>query len=324
MKTQKVVLLCGLILAIGLDAGCAQSNSLASTPSPESSNPTASSTMSIQTATLAPTFPPLPTITPTIFPTLSVEEARTRLLDLLANNGNCQLPCLWGITPGKNLFQEARAILMPLSGLAYSVHLSSPNVGEISPVYADGDFVLYTRVAFLYHDNGTISRIAFNVEAHKPLPQGGYEDVFDSKSFGEKISAYALPHVLTEQGIPSSVMISTFGGPLTRGGTGGFDILLLYPQQGILVNYTTQIHLIGTNVLGCPSNAHVEMELFPPGQPDSFFEGLKQTDWAVKMNGYQPLEEVTSMSVEEFYKAFRDPTNKCIETPASLWPVPEP
>ena len=75
---------------------------------------------------------------------------------------------------------------------------------------------------------------------------------------------------------------------------------------------------------GCPPNAHVEMELYVPGQGDSFMEALKQTDWAVKMNYYRPLEEVTSMSLEEFHEAFSQPTDKCIETPANLWPVPEP
>ena len=90
-----------------------------------------------------------------------------------------------------------------------------------------------------------------------------------------------------------------------------------------MVNYTTQMHLVGANVRGCPPNAHVEMELYPPGSSDSFFELLKQTDWAVKMNDYKPLEEVTSMSVQEFYDTFREPTNKCIDTPAKLWPTPE-
>ena len=111
---------------------------------------------------------------------------------------------------------------------------------------------------------------------------------------------------------------------MTRGGTGGFNILLLYPDQGILVNYKTQMQLHGTNVVGCPTNAYVRMELYPPGQPDSFFEGLKRTDWALKMTGYKPVEETTSMSLQEFYNTFRTPTDKCIETPANLWPTPEP
>ncbi len=260
-----------------------------------------------------------------MIPTLSVEQARARLLGLLANNGDCRLPCLWGITIGKSSFQEVRAILMPLSGLSHAVYLDSPELGGIIPRYTEGKLEIYTAAGFLATpDNNIVYHLTFNAEAHRPLAQGGYEDVFDSKFFCEKVSAYTLSHVLTEQGVPSSVMIETAGGPLTRGGTGGFDILLLYPDQGILVNYKTQMYLNGANVRGCPANAFVQMELYDPGQPDSFFESLNRTDWALKMTGYKPLEETTSMSVQEFYNIFREPTNKCIETPAKLWPTPEP
>jgi len=150
------------------------------------------------------------------------------------------------------------------------------------------------------------------------------ESVFDSASFGERIDYYSLPNVLSEQGMPTSVMLSAHGVPVPRGGSGGFDILLLYPDKGVLINYTTQGNLVGSNMRGCPVSAHVEMELYPPGQSDSFFESLKKTDWAVKMNYYKPLEEVTSMKLEEFYQTFREPTEKCIETPAKLWPTPQP
>ena len=84
------------------------------------------------------------------------------------------------------------------------------------------------------------------------------------------------------------------------------------------------MHLNGSNVRGCPLNAHVEMELYPAGHADAFFERLKATDWAVKLNSYKPLEEVSSLSLEEFDETFSQPTDKCIETPANLWPIPEP
>lgn len=327
MKPQNIVLWLSLVLLTVLFSGCAQSNENATTPPSETPFLPVSST----TPSPRPSFTPLPTDSPTPSPTLTmipilpIEEARTRLLDLLANNGDCRLPCLWGIIPGKSSFEDAQVILTPLTGLSDSVYLNPPGPGDIRPRYTEGDLEIYTRVAFLTESShGIVSRVAFNAEAHRPLAQGGYEDVFDSKFFGEKVSAYSLPHVLTEQGVPSSIMIETAGGPLTRGGTGGFDILLLYPDQGILVNYTTQMHLIGANVRGCPVNAHVEMELYPSGQRDSFFESLKQTDWTLKMTGYKPLEETTSMTVQEFYDTFREPTDKCIETPAKLWPIPEP
>ncbi len=323
MKTQQIILWIHILLLIVFISGCVQSTESLFTPTPTVPMETTS------TVTTTPSLMPLPTVlltqtlTPTIVPTLPAEEGRAKLLELLSNNGGCRLPCLWGIAPGRNSSQEAATILVPLSSLSDFTSLF-PSPGDISPSYLEGNLAIYTRVAYLYSENGIVNTITFNAEAHRPLVQGGYEDVFDSKFFGEKVSAYALSHVLTEQGIPSSVMIQTAGGPLTRGGTGGFDILLLYPDQGILVNYKTQMHLNGGNVRGCPANAYVQMELYPSGQPDAFAKGLKQTDWPLRMTGYKPLEETTSMSVQEFYDTFRQPTDKCVETSAKLWPTPEP
>jgi len=268
----------------------------------------------------------MPITTPTMASTLPVEEAQEKLLNLLSNNGGCRLPCVWGITPGKSNYQEAQAILSPLAAISELTGFR-PEGGAIFPVYDDGDLTLYTVIGFnvdSLSENPIVNRVGFRTEMHKPLQEGGYENVFDSNFFGDIITAYTLPHVLSELGVPSSVMIATAGGPLTRGGTGGFAILMLYPDDGILVNYTTQMHLMGTNMRGCPVNAHVEMELFPKGNSDSFFEFLKQGGWAIRLDYYRPLDEATSISVDEFYQTFREPNDKCIETPINLWPTPEP
>ena len=332
MKTHITVLWFSLISFAMLLLSCAPSIE-GITPSfvATSSQPPRRATI-VSSLTPLPTHSPtpLPTVppimpTPTMIPTLPVETAQIKLLDLLANNGNCRLPCLWGIMPGESTFWEAQAILASLSGLSPYADLNFPGPSSISPTYNESGLEIYTRITYLINPESKITnRIVFNLEAHRSLQEGGYEDVYDSKSFGNKTSVYGLPHVLSEQGIPSSVMIATWGGPLTRGFTGGFGILLLYPDKGVLVNYNTQMYVIGSNVRGCPVNAHVEMELYPPGQQETFFELLKKTDWNTKMKYYQPLEEVTSMTLGEFYEAFREQSSRCIETPANFWPTPEP
>lgn len=324
MKRQSIVLWLGLIFLATLVTSCKQSTENTTTLLSETPLPPASTTTFVPSFTPLPTNSPAPTPPPSAIPTLPVERAQAELLKLLFDNNGCRLPCLWGIVPGESSFEEAEAILRPLASVSEFTAFKS-GFGSITPHFIEGSMEFYTTVDFIANqDNNIVNHIAFNVEAHKPLAQGGYQDVFDSKLFGEKVSAYTLSNILTEQGAPSSVMLATFGGPLTRGGTGGFDILLEYPDQGILVNYTTQMHLIGANVRGCPGNAHVEMELYAPGQADSFFERLKATDWTVKLDHYKPLEEVTIMSVQDFYTIFRESTSECIETPAKLWPVPEP
>jgi hypothetical protein len=305
-------------------SSCVQPTERFITPSPVITiYPTRSAT-ALPLVTLTQSASATSTSLSTAIPTLPSEEAQAKFLDLLASNSGCRLSCFWGIVPGKTSFQEAQAILAPLGSISDFTAFRD-GLGSVSPYLTEGNWKLYTTLDFSSNsETNLVNSISFNAEAHRPLEQGGYEDLYNSNKFGEMISAYTLPRVLSELDEPESVMISTVGGPLTRGGTGGFDLLLLYPDQGILINYTTQMHLTGKDVRGCLTNAHVEMELHPFGQPDLFFGSLQKTDWAVKLSNYKPLEEVAPISAQEFYETFSEPTNKCIETPANLWPTPEP
>jgi hypothetical protein len=318
MKVNKVVPLIGLVLVVVLITSCTQ-------PISTIENPNLSPTFVLGGATLVPTSTPTISPTPTVFPTLSAEEARIRLLALLANNGNCHLPCLWGLTPGKSSSRDAQAILVPISTLSGFTSFK-PGIGSISPEYTDDNINIYSKLGFLAEpDNYIISRISFRVEAHKKILDGGYEKVFGSTLFGERVKIYQIPSILSEQGVPDSVLIGTLAGHFRDGGSWGFHILLLYPKRGLLVDYTTQMQLVDENILGCPSNAHVEFEIYPSGEEDLFFKHLESTNWPqnIKSN-YKSLEDVTSMTRNDFYETFRQPTDKCIETPANLWPTPEP
>jgi hypothetical protein len=121
------------------------------------------------------------------------------------------------------------------------------------------------------------------------------------------------------------VMIASSGPGKDRRGSILTQIAVLYPDRGIWAQYTTLVNEneVGSSIISCPINAHIEMSLYPPGNPDSFFSLLDKTDWGITKNSYKPLEEATSLSVEEFYETFRNPTDKCIETPISIWPTPE-
>lgn len=326
-----------LLFWVMVVAGCAQSEKNATSPSTATptifaSNIPAAKTIT-PTSTLSATDTPTPINTPSALSTLSVEAAINRLLDLLANNGDCHLPCLWGITPGKSTFQEAQAILSPLSSIRndYSAKTKfSLDGGSVNPIYAEGDLMLSIKARYISHSQ-TINHLLFYAREYQlaKAPNGelGLFSVFDSETFGKRLDYYSLSHVLSEQGIPDAVMISTLGEPTYEGG-GGFEIVLLYPEKGIWVKYTTQRYYssdTGT-IKGCPANAHIEMELFPSGKADSFFTSLKQNpDWvAQQKNWFQPLEKTTNMTLEQFYETFRHPTDNCIETPVNLWPIPEP
>ncbi len=55
----------------------------------------------------------------------------------------------------------------------------------------------------------------------------------------------------------------------------------------------------------------------------TYYEQLALTDWKRRIDYYKPIEEVTSISLDDFYQAYRQPTEICLQTPANLWPIAE-
>jgi hypothetical protein len=109
-------------------------------PSPQATQITTkavSPTATMLASTALPTATPKYTLEPTppIIPILSVDDARNQLLDLLATNGDCPFPCLWGITPGQTTYQEAKSILIPLSSISDFTTFGS-KVGTIDPYFS--------------------------------------------------------------------------------------------------------------------------------------------------------------------------------------------
>ncbi len=347
MQLHKLLAFNTMILLVIFTSSCTRSDNFQDTPHSESTlvqSPMSTSytlpsavTKTMSHITMTPAYTIIPTntttksptstITPIIVPTLSMENAKLQLIDYLSNNGNCTLPCFWGITPGKSTFLDAQIILEPLSSISDLTHFGSER-GTIYLRYSDSYLIISTNISFLtYPNNEIINRINFEARAlEETTGEGGEVGVFNSSVFGERLSLYMLPQILSQYGRPSSIMLTTLAEPppQSRGGDiGYFRIVLLYPDKGIFVRYITKINLLNEIVLGCPNNAHVELELYPAGNGDSFFENLDPSLQEDIRNNYKPLEEVTSMSIGDFYQTFHEPTDTCIKTPSNLWPSPE-
>jgi hypothetical protein len=228
---------------------------------------------------------------------------------------------------------------MPLIGIAEISDFTPKYHGDvIRPLYIEDNSRsnpsvvgrLNTTVDYLYGNNGIVSHIHFTALEEEVTydSKGNWttkRPILDSTTFKKRVAYYSLAHVLTEQGIPASVMFQFSGASLYPVDVLGLDIVLFYPDQGIWVQYKMSMQNRGKTKMGCPNgNAQVEMELFPPGDSSSFYAKLDQTDWGVIKGAYKPLEEVTGMSVDKFYEIFRNSTsNQCIQAPANLWPTPE-
>ena len=229
---------------------------------------------------------------------------------------------MWGITPGASRFGEAQAQLTPLSSLSNFGSFGS-DIGTISPDYFEGNVNISTSFLFFKSPPGDlVDHISFSVMTWVLHADGTYY-IETSPVFGEVFAFYEIYHLLFQYGAPATVSLLTTSRLPKKGELGGyFRILLVYPEQGFLVHYDIPMKVVGPNVLGCPANAQIKMELYPSGDGDTFF-GLLDSHWQQVVMKYPHLEEKTSMTIDEFYETFRQPSDECIETPADLWPEPD-
>lgn len=299
-----------------------------------------------RTPTITPTHRPSASPTLTAFPTLSTDQAQTRLFELLATNGTCRLPCLWGITAGKTTFQEARKILQPLSGISQSGSFGFPTnfqnniLDSIKPIYEEGDMQTSADIRYLFAGDGIVNRLVFEGTQTKKIFRGeivdGFQPIYDSEVFGERFHPYMLSELLSILGKPTSIVMQTYqyGRGNNMSNNGAFELILVYPNQGVLAHYTTGMIVIGGNAHACFASAAVELNIFPSNDADNFVKSLtQQTYWdlfaekeTIDLDNpfWKSVEHATSMNLDQFYETFRQDSDHCIETPINGWATPEP
>jgi hypothetical protein len=324
MKINKITLPFKLLLLITL-ASCTQSFAGATPSSLIETVPAVNTKLPKPILTETPAALP----TSTVVPTLTVDDAHERLLELLKGNYSCILPCLWNITPGESKYSDAQVILSSLSSISGLPPVFQDNGGVVFPFYTDGDWVLNTNISFV-SANQVVKHITFQSQILKRViasnGESGFSSVFDTSPLSKYIEQYMLPSVLSQLGIPTSVVISTLANPPSPTANGGFDIVVIYPERGVLAHYKTQRQLVDGIIQGCFTDSPVEVELFPVGNRGIFSEELASTSWAGFWPGpvvspyWKPLEQATNLSLEEFYETFSEITEECVETPATIWP----
>jgi hypothetical protein len=213
----------------------------------------------------------------------------------LDNNGNCQLPCWWGILPGKTTWQDADAFLSPIATNIYesTKNDSDPRYFEAffpAPYPFEGEF----RQGYLI-ENDVVKWIEI-------LPQN--------------FSKYSLPkELLREFGNPEMIFL---GGSVDQHQS--FQLILYYPSRGIMAmyvsklqpaNYQEQVEICFTEV------DYTDMFLWDPAE--SFSETM---DYALRPYEYPfyDIETVTTLTIDDFSKLFTNSDEPdCFLSPSSFW-----
>ena len=289
---------------IGTPTDLIQTDSILHTPTPT------------PTQVISPTLTPIPAISPTPLPlpTLPPEQIAGNVVELLKTNAGCQLPCIWGITPGITSWAEAeqrlqQAGLTPSSERQGSLLVHYDSLLIPATTVAEG---MATDIEFT-EQNGIVTAIH--------LEGDGY---YSPSEFKNIWTSYAPERIISDYGSPTRVWIKAVASA-TEGNPTSFpyQLWLFYDPLGLLLRYRGMVDANPIYQI-CPTfsdagnlgNAIDIYEVSPAGNKSP--EDL--TELATMPYPPRKLEDATGMTIEEFYRLYLQKEKPiCIETPQNIW-----
>ncbi|NOH04095.1 MAG: hypothetical protein HND47_20055 [Chloroflexi bacterium] len=265
------------------------------------------STQNLTTMEVVITFTPPNDMTAThkveIHSTLAPEGATKMIAEMIKTNGNCKLPCWWGILPGQTTVGDVKDTLGTFIP-NITPYPSQADQEGLSFYFNDPFNSNFEYGVVLYSKNGIIERI-------------------------NALSFRSLSDLFEEIGIPKEIWIHSSG--VSMGSyPPSFSFALVYPDQGIAV-YLLQIfgdyvkHNGAEYAQFCPSNIaerkNLNLYLWSPKNElalDEIFESIyRSTDFPK----YKRLQEVSDMNEQTFSEVVTTQNvDQCLKTPLNIWP----
>jgi len=236
-----------------------------STPSPQISLTTPTEIIKTEPTTeptatviLIPTQPPTrvptrtPTNTPTIIPTLTplptlvLEESQKELASLLATNGGCQFPCLWGWQPDPRLAGDLQNFM--------------DHFGKYGDYMVDHTWISDPGKTYVFFEifRSRIRKYYLNFE-YDFRPENNFL-LLQIMGFNlkEELGYYSLTNILEAYGKPEQIFVSADPEEQMVGPTDlmEFNLVLFYPQQGVYIEYILTRSNDGTYFYGCPDEVN--------------------------------------------------------------------
>jgi hypothetical protein len=272
----------------------------------------------ISTPTLLPTAP-------VVLPTLSDAEIKVNALNLLENNGDCRLPCIWGLTPGITTTAERRKILASYGKISDPDFSLSGSEASENP---GGFGIAVTRnklrivMGLNYYETDNLIEI-LSLVAFPPLLDDKL--IFGDDDYLELTKYYSLPQLLSNYGLPSEVLVIAFPyDPFLKADYEPFSLVVVYSDLGIMAEYISPSQREGDIARGCPGQGYLTLRTWdvknniPIKKIASIASGEGMSETAYDY--FVPIQNAASMSVEDFYNTFKEPNNnQCLEVLSNLW-----
>lgn len=276
----------------------------------------------------------------TNLPPMSEETRKDVLTKLVQGNGGCQLPCILGLDPGKS---DSTAVTAFMSYFQTNSHKSDDQRNNV------------TIDTFMYDDwsgtNLNFFEAGVNVWV-RPMAKitgeqvervvlfgqgmqmfdGGAKKLFGDPYYDELLVNYSLSTILEEYGQPDKLIIRPFPddeGYPSPPAQYTFDFVLFYPKQGFVAEYVSVRAEEGNNFVGCPTKSYItQISSWNPEEAISIAEAIQYFNnldgiLEVNISEYRQLEDVTSLSLTDFYNLFRvSNSSECVNTPKDVWVNP--
>ncbi len=282
----------------------------------------AATALPISTETLIPTLgSPSPTFLPVI-PTLPEEEAYHLLFDLLDSDDTCELPCWLNITPGKSSLDDVYSAWAPLQGIT-ATFSDFPVIdkGNMDFIYKKDNYNLkiFTNYS-VSRSTKVVESIDVSTEATLYLGNDLFEYAYTAEIYKNALSKYLLPNVLSTYGHPDQILIDMEIIVAEPTSPDFFHIWLMYPTRGVIIEYTGSAEVTDDTIHGCPSDTVVSLWLVSPENTELYQNTLEEATGLPASPYYKSTVDAVSMTVDEFYNEFKEPSSTCIESPLDIWP----
>jgi hypothetical protein len=283
---------------------------------------------------------PGPTATAKPVPTYSVDQAYQQIISWLDDNGGCRLPCVWGFTPGRTDHQDIQRVHSTFSdyyeGDGFGIWTDHfEQTGGLDLILEDED--VRTDISMDYNFKGAeqLTLLGFHANSYiESEAASGKEirEISGDKRMFDLVEYYTLPSIINHYGQPTKILIAPYYDerPEVEGPSWiWFSVVLIYEDQGILAEYIMPRRMIGDDFAACvDQNLEISIVTWDTSKALEFGEIANATTafYGISeafIDYFKPLEEATSLSIEEFTEIFKEPgTDACVYTPMEMWPNP--